>query len=1533
MNDVRRFALYFDESGHFCETSLDSPERSDQKWPSQLMGLVVPLEGNLDRDADAVLRAAHNAAGLKLPPVVHASDDPDRNYGKGKEFDLLISALLKECPRRQWQPVRCSNAEQVSFGKPRDNYLCLVGLLVCRTIESLDRDPRYRGKRVELRVIPARRTDRQPDDLTRSADIGIEEYEREIRRMLGILLGLDRGGQRRIEVDKPENAKISRLLQICDLLSSASKNDFDKLGETAKEEFRRRLRRHDWPVSRFRPDNWLQEQDRLLPDDSDFIGREQIFQELDGLLQQQSSGVVLIQGQPGRGKTALLARLLRRPEQLPRMQVEAPPAPIGFFFRRTAGQTNVDMAVRHLYAALLRRHSIWEPPGEFRESHGEQLVREFARLLQSRIARHVSPANPQLLLIDALDEADDIKAACAFIPCPLPDGVFVIATVRPGMVPEVFAARCDRVTLDLESLNLRDFHRHDILQFVERETLGVNLEPETRKELARVCAGNFLVAREVCRHLKSGLRTDEIKGFLEKLVKAKGPDQLGTVYSEFWKRLDAKRAEGPALFAAAATDLTQEIVCGTLGWRFGEWDEMRTVLRQYLTETNRIESTTRPDDSEIPVYRLYHESFAEWIRGRMGPDVQEMHCRLANFCKDWSKLAVGEYSREYALGSLIHHLVAAKRLDDAIQVLSDLRFIQARAEMGTLAQLLSDYAKVRRELPEGQEEAEWERERDEEMDRWTAAIKEYSREWAQRRRDYTRDPTANEALKYEDVPLPDPPSTAPVIQRMRKMESRYGALNEKSGDSRLARLRAFEHFVALNLRDLSRFPKYTPMLARNFAAEGPVAEQGEGLCQELEAPWLAQIERAAEVPQPPFASPIMEATEDEGWILSRNGRIALVGEFHGRVLRKPQAYDIKTGQELPPLPHDSIHQLTPDGSLALSTLSAKRDRKAGEDAVHCRLAVISLRDGKVVRQARLDKGEILAADFTPDSSIVAALRDDGAVLVWDGEDVAQIGSVPVTPDASTGLWLSLCGRWLWGFVASEESEHKDIWIWDVWSRAPVVGDVSTDSACAALEAKLAYLADDHTADGRLKALLDEDRVYVREQQEDGTSAVIRTLHNCDLGQVEEACRISADGRVGISYRDGISFYELGDIGLGKIVVLDLVHGRASPRPLTPPTRQDDAVPSPDGVCEIRFESADTVSLWHKESGQCLREMPTGSDSIAVKFSVDGSLLITTPNEGFWAERLLNKMIRDIKSGGATDADDEESAERSTVWEVYTGDRHEFLDTSVLGLSPDGAIYVHHEESMGVWNPVVRDWEDATKLPEYPPLRDFPCDYEFTADGRSLWSPGHIISCRTGAEVKIKEILGGDWYVLQPLPDGQHFVVAKPFKRELILWDQTNRTVVATMPLPEFSEVDSVTIPGIAYRNAGSNAAPVELRNRRIIPRVTAIRRFRVDLPAELLNSTSNHSKPLFSGCDLPGTWEEELTYLCPACRTYRIVPQGVWQAIQGIADSAGLLPDHLPTLVLPDEDWDEPALKSQCDACGQQLRFNPFVFGRARHPH
>lgn len=212
-------------------------------------------------------------------------------------------------------------------------------------------------------------------------------------------------------------------------------------------------------------------------------------------------------------------------------------------------------------------------------------------------------------------------------------------------------------------------------------------------------------------------------------------------------------------------------------------------------------------------------------------------------------------------------------------------------------------------------------------------------------------------------------------------------------------------------------------------------------------------------------------------------------------------------------------------------------------------------------------------------------------------------------------------------------------------------------------------------------------------------------------------------------------------------------------------------------------------------------------------------------------------------------------------------RHEFLDTSVLGLSPDGAIYVHHEESIRVWNPVVRDWEDATKLPEYPPLHGLPCDYELTADGRSLWSPGQIISCRTGAEVKIKEILGGDWDVLRPLPDGQHFVVAKPLHRELILWDQTNRTVVATMPLPEFSEADSVTIPGIAYRNAGSNAAPVELRNRRIIPRVTAIRRFRTNLPAELLNSTSNRSKPLFSGCALPGTWDEELTYLCPACRT------------------------------------------------------------------
>jgi hypothetical protein len=123
---------------------------------------------------------------------------------------------------------------------------------------------------------------------------------------------------------------------------------------------------------------------------------------------------------------------------------------------------------------------------------------------------------------------------------------------------------------------------------------------------------------------------------------------------------------------------------------------MRSALRQYLTETNRTESTAPLRDSEVAVYRLYHESFAEWIRGRLGSDVQEAHSRLADFCAKWSKQAVGGYSREYTLRFLVHHLVAGKRLDDAVQVVSDLHFIQARAEIGTVTELLSEYTEVRR---------------------------------------------------------------------------------------------------------------------------------------------------------------------------------------------------------------------------------------------------------------------------------------------------------------------------------------------------------------------------------------------------------------------------------------------------------------------------------------------------------------------------------------------------------------------------------------------------------------------------------------------------------------------------------------------------------------------------------------------------------------------------------------------------------------------------------------------------------------------
>ena len=309
------------------------------------------------------------------------------------------------------------------------------------------------------------------------------------------------------------------------------------------------------------------------------------------------------------------------------------------------------------------------------------------------------PGRPQLIFLDALDEAEG--NAFQRIPENLPAGVYVVATSRPAADRFVLARRQHLHWFDLDSPDLLQENLADGFAFVQRELAASDLPRATLEEMARVGAGNFLVLQLLCRHVGSALGPAEVGAFLRRLAADGGADRLGFIYGEFWQRLTAQAGQNDAnllcdaagVLAAAHAPLTAEVVVEALGLRGGDWDLALRRLAEYLT-------VVAHEDGGVgeTFYRLYHESFADFLRARLAAGGRRVRDQLADYALRWARLPEG-YARTYALRFGPRHLLEAGRGEEAAALLLDLPFLEAKAAAGLAFELTGDFTAAARALP------------------------------------------------------------------------------------------------------------------------------------------------------------------------------------------------------------------------------------------------------------------------------------------------------------------------------------------------------------------------------------------------------------------------------------------------------------------------------------------------------------------------------------------------------------------------------------------------------------------------------------------------------------------------------------------------------------------------------------------------------------------------------------------------------------------------------------------------------------------
>jgi hypothetical protein len=415
------------------------------------------------------------------------------------------------------------------------------------------------------------------------------------------------------------------------------------------------------------------------------VGRQFLRDEFSRFQKARPGGIFLLTAAPGTGKTAFLAQCCEsgtegdpgsataetavahtRGPCATAVLAVASPEPVHFFYRATAGTTDPDECIKVLHQGLLGRHGILD---ETPTNDRVELRRRLTTLLKEVSARCARNGWKELLLIDALDEADktaaDGKNAVEVLPELLPPYVYLLVTSRPVPLAEALARRSDVFRFHLDPAS--EANRRDAAEFCVRELRGrvqggdAASVQRLADRLAEQAGGNFLVLK---LFLSPQLLGQQVT--VADLERA-GEDLTPSVakqYETFFERATRSIADDPdkldlfyrvlGAFGTARAPVTAEQVCATFGLKRAHWDWAFGRISQFLERGG-----LRQEERGALTYRLYHETFREFLADRLASDLRDCHRRWAERGLKWRELR--GYEQLYALRHLPAHLIAASR--------------------------------------------------------------------------------------------------------------------------------------------------------------------------------------------------------------------------------------------------------------------------------------------------------------------------------------------------------------------------------------------------------------------------------------------------------------------------------------------------------------------------------------------------------------------------------------------------------------------------------------------------------------------------------------------------------------------------------------------------------------------------------------------------------------------------------------------------------------------------------------------------------
>lgn len=436
----------------------------------------------------------------------------------------------------------------------------------------------------------------------------------------------------------------------------------------------------------------------------DFCGRRWLFEEIDAWRCSERERALLITGDPGIGKSAIVAQLVHlnplgqvlayhccRADTPNTLRAATFVQSLAAMIASRLPEYSAQLEQTEIKRILENAHCTDDPASAFEEG-----------ILTPLEHLHAPSEGVRYILIDALDEALALPAGernVVDLLAPrlarLPGWLRIVATTRkdPVVLQRLGGLRAH--TLDAQDRrNLDDLDLY-ILQRLQMPNLAERLQAsrvervEVQRRLREAGGGNFLYIQQILQAIERDLHTFD---HLDAL-----PRGLPGIYDSFFRRQFPTQEQ-----YATARDVLQVVVAA----------RQPLTVRQMALATGLHEEDDLPDVLEclaayLPEregqFAVYHKSLADWLMDRQQSrdyyaSPRRGHERLAEMC--WS-----EYQRDsrsmspYALRHLPAHLIGCEQWERLGQLLTALPFLEAKAEARLVFDLAGDLGAAVQQVP------------------------------------------------------------------------------------------------------------------------------------------------------------------------------------------------------------------------------------------------------------------------------------------------------------------------------------------------------------------------------------------------------------------------------------------------------------------------------------------------------------------------------------------------------------------------------------------------------------------------------------------------------------------------------------------------------------------------------------------------------------------------------------------------------------------------------------------------------------------